>query len=133
VLIPAIGILIGTMFNKGRGLTFGKYGSSISAYRYTAVLDERTTRYCRELDGRVFQENDPNYTLLTPPNHYRCRSMWTPILPSEMGGVQVEGKPDYIETYSSVDTFKDLAEQEKAEAELISLMESNGQDKAVNS
>jgi SPP1 gp7 family putative phage head morphogenesis protein len=116
VLTPTIGMMIGKMFNKGRQHTFDKYGDSIFAYRYTAVLDLRTTDYCRELDGKVFQASDPNYPLLTPPNHYGCRSFWTPIMAEESEGVEVEGKPFDFPVYSSVNTFKDLAEERAKKA-----------------
>ena len=107
-IVPTVGLLVSKMFNKGRQLTFDKYQEYIFAFRYTAVLDSRTTAYCRELDGKVFQATDPNYALLTPPNHFGCRSFWTEILPSEAGGVQVEGKPVNIPVYSSVSTFEDI-------------------------
>ena len=96
------------MFNKGRELTFTTYPETIFAFRYTAVLDSRTTDYCKNLDGQVFQATDPNYALLTPPNHYGCRSFWTPITQNESSGVTVDGKPYNIPVYSSVDTFKDI-------------------------
>lgn len=112
VLIPTIGLLIGKMFNKGRQLTFDKNDGYIFAFRYTAVLDARTTQYCRDLDGKVFQATDPNYSLLTPPNHYGCRSMWTPITNPESAGVIVDGKPSDLPVYSSVDTFKDVPASE---------------------
>lgn len=133
VLVPTVGMMISKMFNMGRKLSFEKYKNEVFAYRYTAVLDARTTDYCRELDGKVFQASDPNYSLLTPPNHFGCRSFWTPILNTESEGVEVEGKPMDFPVYSSVDTFKDLQEEEKTEEELISLMEEYGQDKTINS
>lgn len=109
VLVPAIGILISKTFNQGRALPFDKYSEDIFAFRYTAVLDARTTNYCRDLDGKVFQASDPNYALLTPPNHYGCRSFWTPILRGqESNNVEVNGKPMDIPIYSSVNTFKDV-------------------------
>lgn len=108
VLVPTIGAMIGKMFNNGRSVTFNKYAEYIFAFRYTAVLDSRTTPYCRDLDGSVLQATDPNYALITPPNHYGCRSFWTPILLSESAGVEVDGKPYGIPTYSSIDTFKDV-------------------------
>jgi len=107
VLIPTVGLLISKMFNKGRQSTFEKYQEYIFAFRFTAVLDNRTTATCRSLDGKVFQATDPNYALLTPPIHYNCRSFWTPITLAEAGNVQVDGKPYDVPIYSSVDTFKD--------------------------
>jgi len=107
VLVPTVGLLISKMFNKGRQSTFERYQEYIFAFRFTAVLDNRTTATCRSLDGKVFQATDPNYALLTPPIHYNCRSFWTPITLAEAGNVQVDGKPYDVPIYSSVDTFKD--------------------------
>lgn len=107
-LLPTVALMISKMFNMGRGIAFKHYGGSIFAYRYTAVLDSRTTEYCRELDGKVFQANDPNFALLTPPQHFGCRSFWTPILFNESEGIEVNGKPSDLPIYSSVSTFKDV-------------------------
>jgi len=108
ILIPTVGLLVSKMFNSGRKIAFEKNAQEIFAFRYTAVLDARTTQYCRDLDGKVFQAVDANYALLTPPNHYGCRSFWTPILQNESEGIEVEGKPFDMPVYSSVDTFKDV-------------------------
>jgi len=107
-LALALGILIGKALNKGRQVTFDKYQKDIFAYRYTAIIDGRTTDYCMALDGRVFQANDPQFAMLTPPNHYRCRSFWTEILKTESAGVIVNGKPGELPTFSSVNTFRNV-------------------------
>lgn len=95
--------------NDGRQISFDKYSDDIYAYRYAAVLDTRTTDYCRELDGRVFQSNDPNYAMVTPPNHYGCRSIWVPVTKKEAADydISVDGKPNGLPTYSSINTFRD--------------------------
>ncbi len=105
---PTVDAIVPTYLNLGRGITFSKYSAQIFAYRYTAVLDNRTTEYCRSMDGRVFQSNDPEYAMVTPPNHYGCRSIWTPITNTESEGVVVDGKPSDLPIYGSLSTFRDL-------------------------
>jgi SPP1 gp7 family putative phage head morphogenesis protein len=95
--------------NTGRGITFANYQDQIYAYRYSAVIDSGTTDYCRTMDGRVFQFNDPNFAMVTPPNHYGCRSIWTVILIGEEDGVVVDGTPGSIPIYgASLNRFKDV-------------------------
>lgn len=110
-LPPTIDKVVPDALNYGRGITFDRYKGDLFAYRYTAILDAHTTEYCRSLDGRVFQSNDPNYIMLTPPNHYGCRSIWTPITKVEQKAnpVRVDGKPLDVPVYSSVGTFKDIS------------------------
>lgn len=110
VLPPTVDIIVPDALNYGRSITFDRYKGDIFAYRYTAVLDAHTTDYCRELDTKVFQSNDPNFIMLTPPNHYGCRSIWTPITKAEQtqGRVVVDGKPADLPVYSSVSTFRDI-------------------------
>lgn len=110
IVSPTVGAIVPKAFNMGRQVTFDKNQTKIFAYRYTAVLDNRTTDYCRSLDGRVLQATDPNYPLITPPNHFNCRSFWTPILVDESNGVRVDGKPFDLPTYSSISTFRDVPE-----------------------
>jgi SPP1 gp7 family putative phage head morphogenesis protein len=107
IVAPTLGAIIPKAFNRGRQVSFDKYQDSIFAYRYTAVLDNRTTDYCRSLDGRVLQKTDPNYPLITPPNHFGCRSFWTQISVDQSKGVRVDGKPFDLPTYSSISTFRD--------------------------
>lgn len=111
VLAGTVAITIPSYLNRGRKSAFEKYSDDIFAYRYTAVLDSNTTRYCRDLDGKVFQRTDPDYAMLTPPNHYGCRSVWTPIKNSEANGVNVDGKPNDIPVYGSVNSFRDVGPQ----------------------
>jgi SPP1 gp7 family putative phage head morphogenesis protein len=108
IVTPTIGAILPEAFNVGRKLTFDRYQSDIFAYRYTAVLDNRTTDYCRALDGRVLQATDPNYPLITPPNHFGCRSFWKAITKDNAGNIRVDGKPFDLPTYSSISTFRDV-------------------------
>ena len=129
-LILAVGMLISEMMNKGRQVSFDKYSSGIFAYRYSAILDSRTTNFCESLDGRVFQSTDPDFALLSPPNHYNCRSMWVSISKGEEAlGIVVDGKPQRLPVFSSVNSFKDatdiseLSDESKAEQEIVKLLD----------
>ena len=44
-------------------------------YRYTAVLDTRTSAICRALDGKVFAHGKGPL----PPQHFNCRSRYVNI------------------------------------------------------
>ncbi len=43
-------------------------------WTYVAVLDDKTTSYCRGLDGLTFRHDDPFWASHYPPNHFGCRS-----------------------------------------------------------
>lgn len=45
-------------------------------YRYTAILDTRTSPICRSLDGKVYNWGEGPQ----PPLHFNCRSMRVPIV-----------------------------------------------------
>ncbi len=54
---------------------------SVVAYQWSAILDDRTSPYCEEMDGEIFAKDDP--TLTPPPAHFNCRSLLVPILSDE--------------------------------------------------
>ena len=49
-------------------------------YRFTAVLDSRTSAICSAQDGKVYAVNDVRYR---PPLHWNCRSSIVPVLKSK--------------------------------------------------
>jgi SPP1 gp7 family putative phage head morphogenesis protein len=52
----------------------------IVAYEYSAIIDDRTTDFCKNYDGRIYAKDDPIWDSLKPPNHFNCRSVIIPIL-----------------------------------------------------
>ena len=44
------------------------------AYEYTAVMDNRTSDICSNLDGTRRLADDPIWKEIWPPNHFNCRS-----------------------------------------------------------
>ena len=64
-------------FNEGRFAEFTDpaLGGFVEALEYSAVLDERTTDLCQQLDGAVWDADSPNWDTFRPPNHFNCRSI----------------------------------------------------------
>lgn len=54
-------------------------GDFVQAFEYSAVLDSRTTPFCRAYDGRVVLKSDPIWSRIVPPNHFNCRSRLIPV------------------------------------------------------
>ena len=48
-----------------------------SGWRFTAVLDDRTSEQCASLDGRVFPLDNQEFY---PPLHFNCRSTAVPVI-----------------------------------------------------
>ena len=57
--------------------------AEIEYYRYLATLDLRTSKICRELDGKVFRVEDQRTGVNAPPMHPWCRSTTTAALSDE--------------------------------------------------
>ena len=57
--------------------------AEIEYYRYLATLDLRTSKICRELDGKVFRVADQQTGVNAPPMHPWCRSTTTAALSDE--------------------------------------------------
>ena len=55
----------------------------VEAFEYSAVMDDRTTDFCREWNGKVLNADDPIFASINPPNHYGCRSVLIPIVTGE--------------------------------------------------
>jgi SPP1 gp7 family putative phage head morphogenesis protein len=65
-------------FNWGRRYRFDQ-SAALGGYRYSAIMDARTTSICRGLHGSSWTRDNPELDAYTPPNHYRCRSILVPI------------------------------------------------------
>jgi len=59
----------------------------VYGYRFTAVLDSRTSPTCSSLDGKVFLLDNIKYR---PPLHWNCRSALVPVLKSKEEIAKVE-------------------------------------------
>jgi SPP1 gp7 family putative phage head morphogenesis protein len=72
-------------YNEGRKAMFRdpEVADFVKAYQYSAIMDSRTTDFCRSYDGNVYEANDPIWDRITPPNHFQCRSTIVAILETE--------------------------------------------------
>ena len=52
-----------------------EYKGFISAFEYSAILDDGTTEICDTLNRRIRKD----WGEYTPPNHYQCRSLLLPV------------------------------------------------------
>ncbi|SIT91653.1 minor capsid protein [Edaphobacillus lindanitolerans] len=52
----------------------------IERYEYLAWIDNRTSHYCRSLNGKVFKVKDMQPGVNAPPMHPHCRSSTIPIV-----------------------------------------------------
>jgi SPP1 gp7 family putative phage head morphogenesis protein len=88
--------LVMDTFNNGRNSYF-KEDTRVVGLRYNAVLDSKTTEFCASLDGKVFAPNDPVISGITPPNHFNCRSFFTPVMRGDVV-IFTEGTPKIVPT-----------------------------------
>lgn len=51
--------------------------------QYSAILDRKTCKLCRYLDGMIVNINDPMYEAYQPPLHHACRCLWNFILSTD--------------------------------------------------
>lgn len=66
-------------YNQGRVYRFLQSKGFIQAVRFDAILDSRVTEICQHRNGLLFALDDPRLRQNTPPLHYQCRSVLTPI------------------------------------------------------
>ena len=68
-------------FNQSRLAVFTDpdMGGFVEALEYSAILDSRTTDFCRGADGKIYAIDDPFWNFATPPNHFNCRSIQIPV------------------------------------------------------
>lgn len=67
-------------YNQGRLVQGKEAGDLLEGWQYSAIMDDRTTDICQELDGKVFLANDDSVDSLKPPRHFNCRSILVPII-----------------------------------------------------
>lgn len=64
-------------YNQARLAVYNdpELGDFVQAYQYSAILDSRTTDFCRNAHGKIYRKTDPQWSNITPPNHFQCRSV----------------------------------------------------------
>lgn len=90
--------------NSARDELYMRNSDIISALRFTATLDARTSEICASLDGNEYATND--MTRPMPPLHPGCRSLYSPVIDGfgvvgdrpSVGGTNfnAEAKDEYI-------------------------------------
>jgi len=65
-------------YNLGRLHRYNDDPDFISGYRFSAILDKRTTPYCRDIDGKQIQRSEMREERL-PPFHFSCRTIIEPV------------------------------------------------------
>ncbi len=69
-----------TAFNQGRLEAFRANDDFISAVQFIAILDSRVTDICEARNGKIILLSNTELLILnTPPLHYNCRSILSPI------------------------------------------------------
>lgn len=69
-------------------------GGFVTGMEYSAILDSRTTDFCREADGTVLVAGSAEWDRLRPPNHFNCRSILVAV--TERDDLPPTGLPDAV-------------------------------------
>lgn len=63
-----------TAYSSGRYEQQVEMASAFKYWLYDAVMDNRTSLICSELDGRIYRSDNPIWNTIYPPLHHGCRS-----------------------------------------------------------
>lgn len=63
----------------------------IVAYQYSAIIDSRTSDFCRDHDKKIYLANSSFMQNSEPPNHFNCRSIVIPITREEFENKEIFG------------------------------------------
>lgn len=68
-------------YNKARQNVFmaADQDDFVLAFQFSAILDDRTTEWCNEMDGRIFSKTNSIWELWRPPTFFNCRSVLVPV------------------------------------------------------
>lgn len=69
----------------------------VVAYQISVIMDDRTSDYCRPLDGKIVRAGST--FMARPPYHHNCRTIWVPIVESQANEM---GASDLIRTPPTV-------------------------------
>ncbi len=70
-----------SIFNQAQMSVYNdpQLGDFVEAFQYSSILDNRTTNFCEAYDDTTYPKADPIWGLITPPNHFNCRSVLIPV------------------------------------------------------
>lgn len=103
-LVLMAGSAVGEVVNSARDAVFGVFDDEIGGFQWSAILDQRTCKRCRRLDGRVFLKGDPALDLLGPQLHQHCRCIRVAVKKEETDAAREQG----INIFDKVLNTKDL-------------------------
>jgi SPP1 gp7 family putative phage head morphogenesis protein len=66
---------------------------AIPAFRFDAIIDERTTDICEDREGKIFRREDLQVLEIVPPLHYNCRSTVVPLFADEFDSSMLSKAP----------------------------------------
>lgn len=86
-------------------------------YKYNAMLDAKTSKLCRRLDGEVYKISERKAGKNFPPMHPNCRSSFTIVIPDDWMDRAIKKQEDIndFESFkkSGVDTINNVEEFRK--------------------
>ena len=80
-----------TLYSQGSVARY-RASSAVTGMRFVAVMDDRTTEECSDLNGRVFSTDDLDG--VTPPLDFNCRSDLEPVMFDE--DVELDSAANYL-------------------------------------
>jgi SPP1 gp7 family putative phage head morphogenesis protein len=80
-------------FNAGRLTYFDSVSHLVKGVKFVAIVDHRTTPICRDRNGLILPLSHPLVRSNTPPLHYQCRSVWSPVTRGRWEKAKWKGKP----------------------------------------
>jgi SPP1 gp7 family putative phage head morphogenesis protein len=86
------------------------YRAAFPHWRYTSVIDTRTTAGCRALDGLVMPAKDPRWVGFTPPRHWKCRAHIEAVGDSVAAQAEKKSPPAEFVGEGSFGTLRDAWE-----------------------
>jgi len=81
-------------FNQGRLETFRQAGDFVQFVQFLAILDSRTTDICESRNGRLLRLDSPELAANTPPLHFQCRSILSPVTTYDLKDMEKPGWKD---------------------------------------
>ena len=79
-------------FNEGRRTFFEDPALEdyVQAYQYSAVIDDRTTQFCKDANGRIWPVASNLWQRYVPPNHFNCRSLLVPVVQGDQWSASLD-------------------------------------------
>ena len=75
---------IQSAYNAGQYQVLDRNRDMFPYWQYSAILDSRTSDFCRYMNGRVFPADSPVWSSSFPPNHFSCRSTVIGLTPEDI-------------------------------------------------